>query len=165
MNRFSTLACLTPPSWSEFGSQLNFWVAQAVAPQGVNSDVATKGGFDWVQVVIYTGITLAIAVVGVYLVMLVKDWMQSPQEYTTTGDDLESLRQALQLGSIDEEEYRRAVQALKTMNDRLAPKEGESLKSDWVQEELSASSFKELPADHHAEGSVSPTGNKDRETN
>lgn len=114
--------------------------------------------FDWVQFIIRTGITLGVIVVGLYLVMAVKDWMQTPQEYSTAGDDLESLREALQLGSIDEEEYRRAVHALKTMNDRLAPKEVADLKNEIVDEQISAASFIEVKSKQPSEESEGSEG-------
>lgn len=112
---------------------------------------------DWVQLIIICGATLGVAAVGVYLILYVKDWMQTPQEYSTTGDDLESLREALKLGSIDEEEYRRAVNALKTMNERLAPKEVGSLQSDLVEQRLTAASFVEVEDSSQSEDSTGNT--------
>ena len=82
---------------------------------------------NWVQFVITCGIVAGIAAVGVYLVLAIRDWMAAPQDYSTTGDDLEALRAALQRGSIDEAEYRKGVLALQSMTEKLNSRPPEPL--------------------------------------
>lgn len=137
----SRVASAVTTSGSEDGLLANgsAWGTVGIAPP------LLLGEIDWIRLIVYSGITIGVGVIGVYLIMLVKDWMESPQEYSSTGDDLESLREALKLGSIDEDEYRRAVQAMKTLNERLAPRTASgSLKSELVEERITAASFVEV---------------------
>jgi len=82
---------------------------------------------NWVQFIITCGIVAGVAAVGVYVVMAIRDWMAAPQDYSTTGDDLEALRAALQRGSIDEAEYRKGVLALRSMTEKLNARPPEPL--------------------------------------
>ena len=69
---------------------------------------------DWVELIVYCGLTAAVLTVGIYLILAVRDWMATPADYDSVGDHLDSLRQALELGSMDPDEYRKAVQALQS---------------------------------------------------
>jgi len=101
------------------------------------------GEMNWIHFVIYCGGTLAVLVVGIYLMLLVKNWMQTPVEYHTVGDDLESLREALKLGSIDEDEYRKAVESLQLLNKRMTFKEVEPLEPVFIRQALQTSNLKQ----------------------
>lgn len=83
--------------------------------------------FNWIQLIVYCGITAALLTVGVYLILMVRERMAAPEDYETVGDDLESLRRALQFGSIDEAEYRKAVLALQMLAERLNKRPAEPL--------------------------------------
>jgi hypothetical protein len=87
---------------------------------------------DWIRLIVYCGAVAALIAAGVYVALAVRDRMAAPQDYETVGDDLDSLRRALQLGSIDEAEYRRAVQALQLMNEKLKVKPPEPLLPELV---------------------------------
>ncbi|MDP1561042.1 MAG: hypothetical protein Q8M16_06570 [Pirellulaceae bacterium] len=83
--------------------------------------------FNWIQLIVYCGITGALLAVGVYAILMIRDWMAAPDDYESVGDDLESLRRALQFGSIDEAEYRKAVLAVQMQAERLNQRSAEPL--------------------------------------
>lgn len=83
--------------------------------------------FNWIQLIVYCGMTAALLTVGVYLILMIRERMAAPEDYETVGDDLESLRRALQFGSIDEAEYRKAVLALQILAERLNQRPAEPL--------------------------------------
>lgn len=83
--------------------------------------------FNWIQLIVYCGLTAGLLAVGVYLILAVRDWMAPPEDYETVGGDLESLRKALQFGSIDEAEYQKAVLAIQMQAERLNQRPAEPL--------------------------------------
>jgi hypothetical protein len=83
--------------------------------------------FDWIQLIVYCGVTAGMVTIGIYLILKVRDWMAAPEDYETVGDDLDSLRRALQFGSIDEAEYRKAVQAVQLQAERLTQRPAEPI--------------------------------------
>lgn len=85
---------------------------------------------DWIQFIVTCGLTAALIAVGVYAALAIREWMSNPVDYETVGDDLDSLRRALELGSIDEDEYRRGVQALQSMSEKLNQRNVEPLKPE-----------------------------------
>ncbi len=83
------------------------------------SSIGLLAEFNWIQLIVYCGITAALLAIGVYVILMIRDRMAAPDDYETVGDDLESLRRALQFGSIDEAEYRKAVLAVQMQAERL----------------------------------------------
>ncbi|MBL8852982.1 MAG: hypothetical protein JNK57_03320 [Planctomycetaceae bacterium] len=83
------------------------------------SSIGLLAEFNWIQLIVYCGITAALLAIGIYVILMIRDRMAAPDDYETVGDDLESLRRALQFGSIDEAEYRKAVLAVQMQAERL----------------------------------------------
>jgi hypothetical protein len=105
--------------------------------------------FNWIQFIVYCGLTAGLLAVGVYLILAIRDWMATPDDYETVGDDLESLRKALKFGSIDEVEYRKAVLAVQMQAERLNHRPVEPLNATTLIEALNRSDrpvFKETAA-------------------
>jgi hypothetical protein len=94
---------------------------------------------DWVELIVYCGLTAAVLTVGIYLILAVRDWMATPADYDSVGDHLDSLRQALELGSMDPDEYRKAVQALQSQAEKLSVRAAEPLGSAVLVEALQRS--------------------------
>jgi len=82
---------------------------------------------DWVLLIVSCGVIAALIAVGIYVTLMVRDWATQRAEFESVGDDLESLRRALELGSIDEEEYHRGVAALRQLNEKLSTKSAEPI--------------------------------------
>jgi hypothetical protein len=91
---------------------------------------------DWVGLIVYCGLTAAVLTFGVYLILAVRDWMATPAEYDAVGDHLDSLRRALDLGSMDADEYRKAVQALQSQAEKLSIRAAEPIGSEALVEAL-----------------------------
>lgn len=101
--------------------------------------------FNWIQLIVYCGITGALLAVGVYAILMIRDWMAAPDDYETVGDDLASLRRALQFGSIDEAEYRKAVLAVQMQAERLNQRPAEPLTPTVLLDALNRPIFQEVP--------------------
>jgi len=91
---------------------------------------------DWVGLIVYCGLTAAVLTFGIYLILAVRDWMATPADYDSVGDHLDSLRRALDLGSIDPDEYRKAVQALQSQAEKLSVRSAEPIGSAVLLEAL-----------------------------
>lgn len=117
--------------------------------------------FNWIQLIVYCGLTAGLLAVGVYLILAVRDWMAAPDDYETVGDDLESLRQALQFGSIDEAEYRKAVLAIQMQAERLNHRPAEPLNAATL---LAALNRSEKPVFKEVGGPQPPPATADQET-
>lgn len=107
---------------------------------------------DWVELIVYCGLTAAVLTVGIYLILAVRDWMATPADYDSVGDHLDSLRQALELGSMDPDEYRKAVQALQSQAEKLSVRAAEPLGSAVLVEALTRP---KPPSDRSSPGTLS----------
>jgi len=103
-----------------------------------NLPVLINTGDQLIDIVISFGIVLGLAAVGVYLIMLSKRNFQQPVQYETVGTDLEGLRAALKMGSIDKEEYNRAVQALEAKASRQPEEVSGDLEAVLLEESVKA---------------------------
>lgn len=113
--------------------------------------------FNWIQLIVYCGLTAGLLAVGVYLILAVRDWMATPDDYETVGDDLESLRKALQFGSIDEAEYKKAVLAIQMQAERLNHRPAEPLNAATLLTAINRSEktvFQEVQGRHPSVGTA-----------
>lgn len=119
---------------------------------------------DWVGLIVYCGLTAAVLTFGVYLILAVRDWMATPAEYDAVGDHLDSLRRALDLGSMDADEYRKAVQALQSQADKLSIKAAEPIGSEALVQALAQPKRvpQSLPAEAFSEQETLPQARQDQ---
>lgn len=103
-----------------------------------NLPVLINTGDQLIDIVISCGIVLGLMAVGVYIIMLSKRNFQQPVQYESVGTDLEGLRAALKLGSIDKDEYNRAVQALEAKASHQPEETSGDLEAVFLEESVKA---------------------------
>jgi hypothetical protein len=119
---------------------------------------------DWIGLIVYCGLTAAVLTFGIYLILAVRDWMATPADYDAVGDHLDSLRRALELGSMDADEYRKAVQALQSQAEKLSVRAAEPIGSAVLVEALvrSKSAPENMPAGAFSDQETLPQSRQDQ---